>query len=218
MMPDIPGSMNTPMHAQHLVSHINPMNAPPQVYTNPIISMPPLPFQIYTTHPTNLAYPNAPTTHKLSSPSSRSTTRHHPYQRKGQASATREKSQIGDIYPSPLSELSKIIGLKRMAVSELFTNPSKKLATSSSFQDRMMFAAHSLSALKNSPPAPNTPILQKVSSAKDLVPFSVTQSSYAESSPTTKVDTMGLQTALMSPTSARKVSTLVVGEDSAYDD
>jgi len=54
-------------------------------------------------------------------------------------------------------------------------------------------------------PAPNTPVLQKVSSAKDLVPFSVTQSSYAESSPTTRVDTMGLQTAHMSPTLAMKV-------------
>jgi len=130
MMPDIPVFMNTPMHAQHLVSHINPMNVPPQVYTNPIISLPPLPFQIYTTHLTNLAYPNAPTTHKLSSPSSRSTTRHNPYQRKGQASATREKLQIEDIYSSPLSELSKIAGQKRMDVFELFTNPSKKLATS----------------------------------------------------------------------------------------
>jgi len=75
----------------------------------------------------------------------------------------------------------------------------KKLATSSCFQDRMMFAAHSFSALKNSP------VLQKVSSTKDLVPFSVTHSSYAESSPTTRVDTMGLQTAPMSPTLGRKV-------------
>jgi hypothetical protein len=210
--------MNIPMHAQHLVSHINPMNAPPQVYTNPIISLPPLPFQIYITHPTNLAYPNALTTHKLSSPSSRSTTRHHPYQRKGQALATREKSQIEDIYSSPLSELSKITGLKRMAVYELFTNLSKKLATFSSFQNRMMFTAHSLSALKNSPPAPNTPVLQKVSSAKDLVPFSVTQSSYAESSPTTRVDTFLAEVGDIRAVWRPMVSTLVVGEDSAYDD
>jgi len=69
----------------------------------------------------------------------------------------------------------------------------------------MMLAAHSLSALKNSPPTPNTPVLQKVSSAKDLIPFSVTHSSYAESSPTTRVVTIGLQTAPMSPTLGRKV-------------
>jgi len=112
------------------------------------------------------------------------------------------------VYPSPFSKLSKVSGQKRVVVSdvsELFTNPSKKLATSSSFQDRMMFAAHSLSALKNSPPAPNTPFLLRVSGPSNLAPFTMTHSSYAKSSPTTRVDTVGLPTAPASPTLPRKV-------------
>jgi hypothetical protein len=99
------------------------------INTNPIISLPPSPVQIYTTNPTNLVYPTAPLTHKLSSHSSKSTTRHHPYQKKGHAATSKGKSQLEDTYPSPLSELSKTSGQKRMSISEvsnLFPIPSKK--------------------------------------------------------------------------------------------
>jgi hypothetical protein len=82
------GSMNSPMHAPHPVSHSNPLNAPPHKYTNPIISLPPSPVQTYTTNPPNLVYPTAPLTHKLSSNSSWSTTRHHLYQKKGHATTS----------------------------------------------------------------------------------------------------------------------------------
>jgi hypothetical protein len=95
-----------------------------------------------------------------------------------------------------------------MAVSEvadLFPIPSKKLATSSSYQDRMLLAAHSLSALRNSPPAPTTPIFTAAPPVKEFVPFSVAHSSYAESSPTDRVDTMGFSSVPMSPTLGRKV-------------
>jgi hypothetical protein len=95
-----------------------------------------------------------------------------------------------------------------MAVSEvfdLFPIPSKKLATSSSYQDRMLLAAHSLSALRNSPPAPTTPIFPTASLVKDFVLFSVVHSSFAESSPTARVETMAFPTVLMSPTLGRKV-------------
>jgi hypothetical protein len=90
-------------------------------------------------------------------------------------------------------------------VSDLFPIHSKKLATSSSYQDRMMLAAHSLLALKNSPPAPTTPIFPTAPLVKDFVLFSVTHSSYAESSPTPRVETMGFLTVPMSPTLGRKV-------------
>jgi len=69
----------------------------------------------------------------------------------------------------------------------------------------MMLATHSLTTMNKTPPAPHTPVLQKVSTTKELAPFTVTHSSYAESSPTTRVDTMGLPTTPMSPTLARKV-------------
>jgi hypothetical protein len=74
------GSMDSPMHAPHPVSHTNPIDASPHIYTNPIISLPSSLVQLYTTNPPNLVYPTAPLTHKLSFHSSRSTTRHHPYQ------------------------------------------------------------------------------------------------------------------------------------------
>jgi len=202
------GSMDSPMHAPHPVSHSNPINAPPQIYTNPIISLPPSLVQPYTTNPPNLVYPTAPLTHKLSSHSSRSTTRHHPYQKKGHATTSKRKSQLEDTYPSPLSELSKTSGQKRMVVSEvsdLFPIPSKKLATSSSYQDRMLLAAHSLSALRNSPSAPTIPIFPTAPLVKDFVPFFVTHYSYAESSPTARVETMGFPPVPMSPTLGRKV-------------
>jgi hypothetical protein len=51
-------------------------------------------------------------------------------------------------------------GHKRVAVSEvfdLFSPPSKKMSTTYSLRDRMLFAAQSLSTLRNSPPAPVTP-------------------------------------------------------------
>jgi len=69
----------------------------------------------------------------------------------------------------------------------------------------MLLAAQSLSALKNSPPAPNTPFLLRVSGPSNLAPFTMTHSSYAKSSPTTRVDTVGLPTAPASPTLPRKV-------------
>lgn len=76
------GSLDSPLHAPNPVSHTNPLAASPQIYTNPIISLPPSPVQIYTINPRNLVYPIAPLTHKLSSHSSRPTTRHHHYQKK----------------------------------------------------------------------------------------------------------------------------------------
>lgn len=68
-----------------------------------------------------------------------------------------------------------------------------------------MLAAHSLSALKNSPPTPNTPIFPMASLVKDFVPFSVTHSSYAESSLAARVDSMGFPAVPMSLTLGRKV-------------
>jgi hypothetical protein len=202
------GSMDSPMHAPHPTSHSHPINTPSQIYTNPIISLPPSPVQPYTTNSPNLFYPTAPLTHKLSSHSSRSTTCHQPYQKKGNAATSKGKSQLEDTYPSTLSEFSKTSGQKRMVVlevSDLFPIPSKKLATSSSYQDRMLLAAHSLSALRNSPPTPTTPVFPTAPLVKDFAPFSVTHSSYAESSPTARVETMGFPTVPMSPTLGRRV-------------
>jgi len=99
------------------------------------------------------------------------------------------------VYPSPLSELSKVSGQKRVAVSDisdLFPKPSKKLNMPNTTQDRMTLAAQSLSALKNSPAAPTTPFMLRVSGPSDLAPFTLAQSSVAESSPSTRVDTVGL--------------------------
>jgi hypothetical protein len=100
------------------------------------------------------------------------------------------------VFPSPLSELSKVSGHKRVAVSDisdLVPNPSKKLNTPNTTKDRMLLAAHSLSALKNSPATPTTPFFLRVSGPADLAPFTLAQSSVAESSPTTQVDSVGLQ-------------------------
>ncbi len=69
----------------------------------------------------------------------------------------------------------------------------------------MLLAGHSLMAMKNAPPASHTSVLQRVSTSLDLAPFTVTHSSYADYSPITRVDSLGLTTAPMSPTPARKV-------------
>jgi hypothetical protein len=88
---------------------------------------------------------------------------------------------------------------------ELFSSPSKRLAPYSTIQDRMLLAAHSLTAMKNAPPAPPTSVLHRVSAIEDLATFTVTRSSYADYSPSTYVDTLELSTAPMSPTPVRKV-------------
>jgi hypothetical protein len=72
----------------------------------------------------------------------------------------------------------------------------------------MMLGAHFLTAMKNTPTS-HTSVLQKVSTTKELSPFTVTHSSYAESSLITCVDTMSLPTAPMSSTLARKVYKVV---------
>jgi hypothetical protein len=100
------------------------------------------------------------------------------------------------VYPSLLSELSKVSGHKRVAVSDisdLFPTPSKKLNPPNTTQDRMILAAHSLSALKHSPAAPTTPFLLRVSGPADLAPFTLANSSVAESSPSSRMDSVGLQ-------------------------
>jgi hypothetical protein len=69
----------------------------------------------------------------------------------------------------------------------------------------MLLVAHSLSVLRNFPPAPTTPIVTTAPPIKEFVPFSVAHSSYIESSPTDRVDTMGFSSVPMSPTLGRKV-------------
>jgi hypothetical protein len=96
--------------------------------------------------------------------------------------------------------LSKTSGQKWMAISEicdLFHVPSKNIATGSSQEDRMLLAAHSLSSLRKSPPAPTTPVF--------LTAPLVTHSSFAESSPLARVESMGFSTAPMSHTLGKKV-------------
>lgn len=114
------GSLASPLFAPQPVSLSQPKHNPPQIYTNPIISLPSSPVQPYTTLSPNPVYPMAPLPHKFSSPLSQSTTRHHPYQKKGHSATSKGKSQLDDTYPSPLFELSKIGGHKRMVVSEMF--------------------------------------------------------------------------------------------------
>jgi hypothetical protein len=82
-------------------------------------------------------------------------------------------------------------------ISDLFPIPSKKIAIGSSQEDRMLLAAHSLSSLRESPPAPTTPIFP-------TTPL-VTHSSFAKSSPPARVESMGFSTAPMSPTLGKKV-------------
>jgi hypothetical protein len=120
------GSLDSTMHAPQPVSHPTPLHNPPQIYTNPIISRPSFSVPPHTTFSPHPVYPSEPLTHKFSSHSSRSITRHHPYQKKGHAAISKGKSQLDDTYPSPLSELIKTSGQKRMAVSkvaDLFPTP-----------------------------------------------------------------------------------------------
>jgi hypothetical protein len=164
-----------PLQAPNLVSSSHPLNFPPQIYIKPILSLPPSPVQSYTTNFPNLVYPIAPLSHKMPAYSTRSVTRHHPYRKKGFAAPSTDHPPLDNIYPSPLSEMSKISGQKRMAVSkiyDLFPLPSKKFATIGSYEDRMMLAGQSLSALRESPPVPTTPIFH-------TAPL-VTHSSFAE--------------------------------------
>jgi hypothetical protein len=143
-----------------------PIHAPPQIYTNPIISLPSSPFHIHSSQPSHTSYQTAPFLHPLPTRTLRSSTRHHPYERKSYVSASHGVSHSKEVYPSPFSELSQISGHKRVAVSEaseLFSSPSKRLAPYSTIQDRMLLAAHSLTDMKNAPTAPPTPILQRVS-------------------------------------------------------
>lgn len=192
------GSMASPLQAPNLPSSSPPINLPHQIYTNPIISLPPSPVQPYTTNSPHLVYPTLP--HKLPSYSTRSVTRHHPYHKQGSAATSKDHPPFEDTYPSPLSELSKTSGQKWMAVSkisDLFPVPFKKIATGSSQEDRMLLAAHSLSSLRESSPAPTTPVLP-------TTPL-VTHSSFAESSPLARVESMGFSTAPMSPTLEKKV-------------
>jgi hypothetical protein len=89
--------------------------------------------------------------------------------------------------------------------SELFSTSSKRLAPSSTVQERMLLAARSLTAMKHAPPAPPTPILQREPVSSDLAPFTVIHSSSADFSPTTRKDSLELTIVPMSPASARKV-------------
>lgn len=74
------GQSSPPTHGHH--STTQPIHAPPQIYTNPIISLPPSPPQIYCSQTSKPSYLNAPNPHPLPSRTYRSSTRHHPYQRK----------------------------------------------------------------------------------------------------------------------------------------
>jgi hypothetical protein len=107
-----------PTHAFHPATTTHPIYAPPQIYTNPIISLPHSPFQICSSQPTYPSYLYAPISHHLPTRTFRSSTRHHPYRRKGYVSAVRGVSHTKEVYRSPLSELSQITGHKRVAVSE----------------------------------------------------------------------------------------------------
>ncbi|XP_062171088.1 uncharacterized protein LOC133876865 [Alnus glutinosa] len=94
------------------------------------------------------------------SPSPRLSIRHHPYLPKTQVLVLRGRAPVSEVYPSPLLESRTISGHKRVAVSEvsdLFSPPSKKLSNPHSLRDRMLFAAQSLTHMRNSPPAPVTP-------------------------------------------------------------
>jgi hypothetical protein len=135
----------------------------PHIYTHPIVTLPPPPFQFYSSPPSYNSPPvysptKPPPTKK--SPSPRLSTRHHPYLPKTQVSIVRGRAPVSEVYPSPLSELHTILGHKRVAVSEvsdLFSPPSKKLSNPHSLRDRMVLAAQSLSHLRNSPPTLVTP-------------------------------------------------------------
>jgi len=66
----------------------------------------------------------------------------HPYPSSSQVSATRGCASIITIYPSPLSESKCLTGHKRKTgsdVSDLLYPPSKRFATSRSFQDTLAF-------------------------------------------------------------------------------
>jgi hypothetical protein len=206
---DTLGSHGISHHAYQPDFQQFPMSSQPQVYTNPIISLPPSTVQP-SPHPTpNPSAYKIPNIIKSShSRPSRSSPRLHHFQRTTSASMDHGKNIVSvaqdldgaAVYPSPFSELSKVSGYKRVVVSDisdLFPNPSKKLNMPNTTQDRMSLAAHSLSALKNSPTAPTTPFLLRVSGPSNLAPFTLAQSSVAESSPTTRVDSVGLQPSTM---------------------
>jgi len=192
-----------PLPPSYPVPSSHPSNFPPQIYIKPILSLPPSPVHPYTSNVPNLVYPTAPLPHKMPTYSTRSVTRHHLYHKKGLAATSTDhpdQPSLDNIYPSPLSEISKTSGQKQMAVSEisdLFPLPSKKFASVGSYEDQMMKAAQSLSALMESPPAPTTPIFH-------TSPL-VTHSTFAESSPTARNDSRDLSTVPMSPTLGKKV-------------
>lgn len=68
-----------------------------------------------------------------------------------------------------------------------------------------MMVAHSLFALRNSPLAPTTPVFTTAPPVTDFVPFFVAHSSYVETSPKDRVDTLGFSTVPMSHTLGRNV-------------
>jgi len=142
------------------------------IYTHPIVTLPPPHFQIHTgmsPHHTPPVYSSTASTHRKLHPSpAKGTTRYHPYLPKTSGFSKSGKSPTAENYPTSLSELSKITGQKCTSVSnisKLFPTPSKKLATYSTFQDRMLLVAHSLISLKNSPLAQESHIPFPVASS-----------------------------------------------------
>jgi len=145
---------------------VYPQNSLPDIshlYTQPIVTLPPPPFQVHSSPPSYNSPPVYSPTKPLptkTSPSPRQSARHHPYLPKTQVSVVRGRAPVAEVYPTPLSELCPMLGQKRVAVSEvsdLFFPPSKKQSSSLGIRDRMLLAAQSLSSLRNSPPAPVTP-------------------------------------------------------------
>jgi hypothetical protein len=144
---------------------------PPSSFQQPIVFLPPPPFQIASDFPSSEMYPtqptsNAPPTYNLSAPPHRKTTtsgglfpRYHPYPPKTQTGPIRGFSPA----PSPPSSPARSFpapGRKRSSFSEVGDLPSSPLKRRSSppvhspcsLKDRMTMATYSLTALQKSPP------------------------------------------------------------------